>query len=59
MKTQEKKKLEFKKNSITELNDSEMYKVDGGTTVPCAIASSEACVSIATLISITITRIFK
>ncbi|WP_197077347.1 class I lanthipeptide [Lacinutrix sp. Hel_I_90] len=38
MKTQN-SKLTFSKNSITELNDSKMLLVDGGSTPACVISA--------------------
>jgi len=53
MKTQ-KQKLDFRKRSITELNDGQLLRIEGGTTVPCAAASSDRCLSLAVTLSIVI-----
>ncbi|WP_452602986.1 class I lanthipeptide [Pontimicrobium sp. MEBiC06410] len=41
MKTQAKKKLNFKKNGIVELNNSTMHSVKGGTSVGIITITSD------------------
>lgn len=48
MKKSKHNKLDFTKNSVIELNDTQMLEIDGGTSVVCATAAatSVACVGI-------------
>lgn len=46
MKTQ-KNKLAFTKHSITELNDTKLLEISGGTSPACAIATIAAAAAVA------------
>ena len=46
MKTQKNNKLDFRKASIAELNDNELYDVKGGTLTLSSTACSRVVVSI-------------
>lgn len=49
MKAKKLKKLELRKTEIANLNDDEMYQIQGGSTWPCAVGSAV----VASVISIT------
>lgn len=49
MKTNKNNKLNFRRDTVLELNDSHLYHINGGTSPPAgsAIASSAGCASAA------------